>query len=183
MAGPTAVGGTGSIDLNREREVLTNVHTLNQSYQPQCTTTRSANSSQVKNIYPCDKCKQNYQPHTSLVLEEKRICDLAHVRYARTDWVLNVNSISLNFINRVLLLQVLTGSKGGSRGSKTEVEEGEGEAAATEIFVHSLAVAACGDMAAKWMKKSPRTFRSLSSGKPYAYCPHFLCFFDRTKTR
>lgn len=41
----------------------------------------------------------------------------------------------------------MTGSKGGSLGSKMEgVEEG-GEVAVTGIFVHSLAGAACGDMA------------------------------------
>lgn len=49
--------------------------------------------------------------------------------------------------NRVLLPQVLTGSKGGSLGSKMEVEEEGGEAAATGISVHSLAGAACEDMA------------------------------------
>lgn len=43
--------------------------------------------------------------------------------------------------------EALTGSKGGSQDSKTEVEEEGAEAAAAEIFVHSLAVAACGDMA------------------------------------
>lgn len=49
----------------------------------------------------------------------------------------------------MLLLQVLTRSKGGSLGSKMEgVEEG-GEVAATGISVHSLAGATCGDMAAK----------------------------------
>lgn len=41
----------------------------------------------------------------------------------------------------------MTGSKGGSLGSKMEVEEEEGEAAATGISVHLLAGAACGDMA------------------------------------
>lgn len=56
------------------------------------------------------------------------------------------------FPYRVLLLHVLTGSKGGSQDSKTEVEEVGAEAAAAEIFVHSLAVAACGDMAAKGTK-------------------------------
>lgn len=49
----------------------------------------------------------------------------------------------------MLLLQVLTGSQGGSLGSKMEGEEEVGEAAATGISVHSLAVAACGDMAEK----------------------------------
>lgn len=47
----------------------------------------------------------------------------------------------------VLSLQVLTRSKGGSLGSKMEVEEEGGEVAATCISVHSLAGAACGDMA------------------------------------
>lgn len=50
-------------------------------------------------------------------------------------------------MNWVLLLQVLTGSQGGSLGSKMEGGEEVGEAAATGISVHSLAVAACGDMA------------------------------------
>lgn len=45
------------------------------------------------------------------------------------------------------MLQVLTGSKGGSLGSKMEGEEEVGEVAATGISVHSLAGAACGDMA------------------------------------
>lgn len=49
----------------------------------------------------------------------------------------------------MLFLQILTGSKGGSLGSKTEEEEVGGEAAATGIFVHSLAGAACVDMAAE----------------------------------
>lgn len=40
-----------------------------------------------------------------------------------------------------------TGSKGGSLGSKMEGEEEGGEAAAAGISVHSLAVAACEDMA------------------------------------
>lgn len=47
----------------------------------------------------------------------------------------------------MLLLQVLTGSQGGSLGSKTEEEEEVGAAAATGISVHSLAGAACGGMA------------------------------------
>lgn len=41
----------------------------------------------------------------------------------------------------------MTGSKGGSLGSKMEGEEEVGEVAATDISVHSLAGAACGDMA------------------------------------
>lgn len=53
----------------------------------------------------------------------------------------------VNKYNLVLLLQVLTGSKGESLGSKMEVEEEGGEVAATGISVHSLAGAACGDMA------------------------------------
>lgn len=53
----------------------------------------------------------------------------------------------LYFINRVISLQVLTGSKGGSLGSKMEGEEEGGEVAATGISVRSLAGAACGDMA------------------------------------
>ena len=48
----------------------------------------------------------------------------------------------------VLLLQLLTGSQGGSLGSKTEEEEEVGAAAATGISVRSLAGAGCGDMAA-----------------------------------
>lgn len=47
----------------------------------------------------------------------------------------------------MLLQQLLTGSQGGSLGSKMEVEGEEGEAAATCISVHLLAVAACGGMA------------------------------------
>lgn len=47
----------------------------------------------------------------------------------------------------ILLVQVLTESKGGSLGSKMEVEEVGGEVAATDISAHSLAGAACGDMA------------------------------------
>lgn len=43
--------------------------------------------------------------------------------------------------------EALTGSKGGSLGSKMEVEAEGGEVAATGISVHSLAGAACGDMA------------------------------------
>ena len=45
------------------------------------------------------------------------------------------------------LLKTLTGSKGGSLGSKMEEAEEGGEVAATGISVHSLAGAACGDMA------------------------------------
>lgn len=44
-------------------------------------------------------------------------------------------------------LQLLTGSQGGSLGNMMEGEEEEGEAAATDTSVHSLAGAACGDMA------------------------------------
>lgn len=47
----------------------------------------------------------------------------------------------------MLKLQVLTGSKGGSLGSTMEEVEEEGAAAATDISVHSLAGATCGDMA------------------------------------
>lgn len=44
---------------------------------------------------------------------------------------------------------MLTGSKGGSLGSKTEGEEERGEVAAVDISVHLLAVAAHEDMAKK----------------------------------
>ena len=50
-------------------------------------------------------------------------------------------------LSEVLQSQVLTGSKGGSLGSKMEGEEEGGEAAAAGISVRSLAVAACEDMA------------------------------------
>lgn len=48
---------------------------------------------------------------------------------------------------RMFILQVLTGSKGGSRGSTMEEVEEEGAVAATGISVHSLAGVTCGDMA------------------------------------
>lgn len=51
--------------------------------------------------------------------------------------------------NGTLCLQMLTGSKGGSLGSKTEGEEERGEVAAVDISVHLLAVAAHEDMAKK----------------------------------
>lgn len=44
-------------------------------------------------------------------------------------------------------LQLLTGNKGGSLGSKMEEVEEVGAVAVTGIFVHSLAGATCGDMA------------------------------------
>lgn len=47
----------------------------------------------------------------------------------------------------MVVQEALTGSKGGSLGSKMEGEEEEGGVAATDIFVRSLAGAACGDMA------------------------------------
>lgn len=49
----------------------------------------------------------------------------------------------------MLFLQILTGSKGGSLGSKMGEGEVGGEAAATGISVHSFAGAACVDMAAE----------------------------------
>lgn len=45
------------------------------------------------------------------------------------------------------LLQLLTGSQGGSLGNTMEGEVEVGAAAATDTSVHSLAGAACGDMA------------------------------------
>lgn len=84
MAGPTAAGGTGSIDLRAERE------------------------------------RERPESSTDSLLQSRR---------------------------RSGMRQVLTGSTGGSLGSKMEGEEEEGGAAATDTSVRSLAGAACGDMA------------------------------------
>lgn len=65
------------------------------------------------------------------------------------DWLIAVSVLNRALIHTIktVLLSELTESQGGSLGSKMEGEEEAGEPAATCISVHSLAVAACGDMA------------------------------------